>query len=243
MNWLLLRGLGRHSGFWYEFPKQLKENVKDCDEVLMIDLPGMNGEETDFRSISDITDEIRKQWLQKKGDKPWNILAISLGGMIALNWVHRYPDDFINIVTINSSESSTSPVYRRLTPTALKYLIKILSDKNVRSREKKVLEVTTNMTSINEKILQDYEAIAKKSGHTGKLVLRQLYAASKFKAPKQIKIPYLVLTSDGDRFTSSTCSKALARKYDAKLFVHDRAGHDLPLDDPMWIIDKLQTLQ
>ena len=55
-----------------------------------------------------------------------------------------------------------------------------------------------------------------------------------------IAIPYLVLASKADRFTNYKCSERLAEKYNATLRLHEKAGHDLPLDDPQWIIDRVK---
>ncbi len=239
MNWLLLRGLGRHSGFWHKFPKQLEEELSV--QTLCLDLPGLNGEKTSFITIDDIVDEMRSAWLDKKGSGEWSIMAISLGGMIALNWCSRYPQDFSNVVTINSSDRLESSLFERLTPTAIKYLAKIVMDKNIRGKEKKVLEVTTNLVDINKDLLDYFEMIGKNSGMTVPLVIRQLWAAFRFRAPRKLVTPYLVLTSKGDQFVKYHCSEKLAKKYGARLRVHDTAGHDIPMDDPNWVIEQIKN--
>ena len=242
MNWILLRGLGRHSLFWGEFPEKLKTSLAPESSILCLDLPGLNGEKTNFKSISDITDEMRSAWLKQKKDGPWSIAAISLGGMIALNWASRYPGDFKHLVTINSSDAKLSPVYERLTPTAVKYLFKILKEPSLRIKEKYVLEATSNLIEINDDILDKYEEIALKSKINLRILIKQLWAAFHFKSPNKIEIPYTVLTSKGDKFVSFKCSKKLAKRYNANIFVHDVAGHDIPLDDPSWVIYHLKDL-
>lgn len=242
MNWLLIRGLGRHSKHWGDFPLKLKEQLNVEDQVLCLDLPGINGETTRFKSISDITDHMRQQWLeQKKTGQQWNLCAISLGGMIALNWCSRYPNDFQKLFTINSSEKSTASIFERISPLAVKTLSKLLLNMNPRHREKKVLELTTNNTAITSEMLDRWEKIATDHPLKVSLFLRQLAAAAAFKspAPQKMTIPYTVLTSKADRFTSYKCSKSLAEKYQAEFFLHETAGHDLPTDDPDWVINHL----
>ena len=242
MNWILLRGLGRHSLFWNDFPLRLEKELKETDKVLCLDLPGLNGEKTKFKSISDITDQMREKWLSQKGDGAWSIAAISLGGMVAMNWASRYPEDFNHLITINSSDAKLSPVYERLTPRAAKYLLKILKEPSLRNKEKYVLEATSNLIEINETLLDQYEAIAHKSKINLKILIKQLWAAFNFKSPDQIKTSYTVLTSRGDKFVSYRCSQKLAKRYGASIYIHDTAGHDLPLDDPNWVIQRMKEL-
>jgi hypothetical protein len=54
-------------------------------------------------------------------------------------------------------------------------------------------------------------------------------------------MPALVLASRGDRLTDWRCSRDLAQAGDWPLKVHLKAGHDLPLDDPQWLIAQINT--
>jgi pimeloyl-ACP methyl ester carboxylesterase len=237
MNWLLLRGLGRHEKHWSSFPETLKEHLNKDEKVLTLNLPGMNGEKTSFVTISDITDELRKQWFAIKQDKEdWGLMAISLGGMIALDWCSRYPEDFKKLVTINSSDKSESKIFERIKPSAIKLILRSVFKPSILEREKGALQLTTNLLDINSQLIHDWERIAIEHPLDKKIFARQLFAASLFKSPKVINVPYLVLASSADRFTSYKCSQRLAQKYNASIKVHTSAGHDLPLDDPKWVI-------
>lgn len=70
-------------------------------------------------------------------------------------------------------------------------------------------------------------------------LIRQLTAASRSKSPATLSVPLHVLCSDGDRMVSADCSRAIAKKYGARLDVHPSGGHDLPLDDPEWVAQRL----
>ncbi|MGB0455121.1 MAG: alpha/beta fold hydrolase, partial [Bacteriovoracaceae bacterium] len=68
-----------------------------------------------------------------------------------------------------------------------------------------------------------------------------LFAAARFKAPKSISVPILFLISKKDQLASAKCGERLAKHLKAYTEFHEEAGHDLPLDDPSWIIEKTQS--
>ena len=106
MTWLIVRGLVREVRHWGDFPEVLEKHLKETDpeaKVFTIDFPGF-GSETDRpspTSISEIVDDMRGRFLKyDTPGKPWVILSMSLGGMVGMNWVSRYPEDFKKIILI-----------------------------------------------------------------------------------------------------------------------------------------------
>jgi pimeloyl-ACP methyl ester carboxylesterase len=71
--------------------------------------------------------------------------------------------------------------------------------------------------------------------------LRQLVAAARFQAPLAAPVPTLLLTSAGDRLADPRCSADIARRWACPLVVHSEAGHDLPLDDPAWVVQEVKA--
>lgn len=68
--------------------------------------------------------------------------------------------------------------------------------------------------------------------------MRQLVAAARYCAPTAAPVDLvLLLGSQEDRLVSSQCSQAIAQAWGLPLQLHPWAGHDLPLDDPQWVID------
>ena len=114
--------------------------------------------------------------------------------------------------------------------------------KDARERERKILEITTNLISVDDQKLDEWVEIAESMKLTRLNLIKQLYAASKFKLPKKLQIPYTVLASKADRFVDYTCSEKIARRYNAPIYLHEKAGHDLPTDDPNWVIKILQDI-
>jgi len=53
--------------------------------------------------------------------------------------------------------------------------------------------------------------------------------------------PTLLLASAGDQLVSLKCSQALAAAWQCPIQTHPWAGHDLPLDDPPWVIARVQA--
>ena len=240
MNWLLIRGLGRDKRHWYKFPDQLEQQLGG-GKVFCIDTPGLDGEANSAISINSLSDHMREQWLKEKANHSgdWSICAISLGGMIAIDWCSKYPNDFNKLVTINTSSKSTSPLFHRIKPRAIKTVLKSLLNKDLKSREKEILAVTTNHLEVSDQILNDYVKIAETMNLNIVILLKQLLAASQFKLPAKIETPFTVLTGMGDNFTNYKCSEGIAKKYQAEIYYHKTAGHDLPSDDPEWVIKNL----
>lgn len=243
MNWILLRGLGRDKKHWYTFPKKLEQAIEG--KVICLNFPGMGNEDNPPIKIQEITDYLRKEFLRIKQsyEGPWSILAISLGGMVAIDWSARYPNDFQNLVTINSSSKTTSKFYERIRPSAILTLLKCLAAKNSRQREKQILEITNNHFKITKEVLDHWEKIADDINLNYLTVIKQLIAASAFKLPNNLDTNYIVLNAKGDRFTHHSCSENIAIFYNTKLVSHPTAGHDLPNDDPDFIIKAIKEYQ
>ena len=72
-----------------------------------------------------------------------------------------------------------------------------------------------------------------------KSFVRQLLAASSFQVPNRIGQKTLFIASLKDRFVNHSCSAALAQHYNQPVSLHLFAGHDLPLDDPDWLIHEI----
>lgn len=68
---------------------------------------------------------------------------------------------------------------------------------------------------------------------------RQIIAAARFKLPAQLTVRGLVLTSQGDDLVNNHCSKEMARYLNWPLKIHSWGGHELPDDDPEWVIKQV----
>lgn len=238
MNILLLRGLIREKRYWGETISLLE---KKGYNVLCIDLPGL-GENADMEfpwTIRQAYLKMRHEFLQKKNDGPYTIVGISLGGMIALEWANQMPSDFERIIVINTSAMNLGLPWERLKPKAMKYCLQISKEDDIVKREILILKMTTNQGYKDPKIVAEWEEIARTSHYTLQTTLRQLAAASQFRAPKKLLIPCLVLASQNDHMVSVSCSEKLAKILKAEIRIHPTAGHDISVDDPEWLVAQI----
>ena len=244
MNWLLLRGLSRDSRHWGHFPSILEEHVNDS-KAFVLDLPGFGTERHRISplSIKRITDDTRRRWLELKREHggPWNILSISFGGMVTMDWVDRFPFDFQNAVLINTSSRDTAAPLRRLQPRGVRGFIQVALAKTTLAKEKEILDFNCNTAIYKDPELeQKWCQWADEQPNPPSNTLIQLQAAMRFKAPKKLPIRTLFVSSQSDRLTHPRCSWELAHRYKASLIFHDIAGHDIPLDAPDWLADQVQ---
>jgi len=238
-SFVFFRGLGRDAELWRDLLEvmQLPE-----ERVFTWDLPGAGV----FRkrlsplSVSKLVDDIRSSHLNELPKKPAIIVGMSLGGMIAIDWITRFKNDFSAAALINTSVSSLSPPHRRLSLYALRQGLVSIVTRDTNEREKLILEMLSNNENNRVSALPKWTEIQEKRPVHARNVLRQLIAAAKFKLPKEKpRIPILVMNSLGDRLADPSCSKKLSLTWDLPLETHPTAGHDLPLDDPEWVENKI----
>jgi surfactin synthase thioesterase subunit len=94
MTWVLLRGLMREQRHWEDFPADWLPPIrrKNTDT-------GFPGQwrplaETSPTRISAMTDFLREELKRENADQqPVSVIAISLGGMVATDWISRFPHE------------------------------------------------------------------------------------------------------------------------------------------------------
>lgn len=238
-TWVLLRGLARESRHWGRFAALLQQAVPQGDRVVAIDLPG-NGarfRERSPASVRAIAEAARLQ-LAKDGDAPppYVLFALSLGGMVALQWALQDPGAVRGCILVNSSMRGLSPAWQRLRPGALLQLLATLASGAPLARERRILRLTSGRAPDNA-IASEWAEYGAACPVARGNMLRQLLAAARFHAPAAVpSVPLLLLASQGDRLASIECSRAMARAWSAPLREHPDAGHDLTLDDPGWVV-------
>ncbi|MFG1483896.1 alpha/beta hydrolase [Halobacteriovorax sp. HFRX-2_2] len=243
MNWLLLRGLARDSRHWYEFPEYV-EKMKGTQKVFAIDYLGVGSknEEKSPLKISDYVEDMRDEWLKLKEENegPWSVIGISMGGMMALDWCERHADDFEHAVLLNTSTSDSGKIYHRMSIEAMRTFSKLVFNKDHRERERKALSLTVKMKELSDDLLDAYAAYFEERPLNRVNFVRQLIAASHYRLPKKIKADILLLAGKQDKLANYKCSVEISKRLGATLELHEQAGHDLPIDDPEWIIKKIE---
>jgi len=238
-SWILLRGLMREQRHWGGFPATLAQALPDA-HIVTPDLPG-NGQRHTLRSPTRVAEMVAfcRDELRARGlPPPYNVLALSLGGMAAVEWASRHPEEVARLVLINTSMRPYSPFHQRLRwqnyPTILRQLV----TGGVAQQEAMILRLTSQLrgTGTGAQLVQRWVGYQQEYPVTQANALRQLWAAARFRAPAtRPQVPLLVLASQGDRLVDHRCSLRLAAAWDASLRLHPSAGHDLPLDDGAWV--------
>jgi pimeloyl-[acyl-carrier protein] methyl ester esterase len=241
-HFYLIRGLIREAAHWGDFLDYLKKGYPEA-KITTIDIPGA-GEyfrSTSPLSITGMVEQMRKVFKTHSLPEEENILiAISLGGMIAANWMQAHPEDFARCVLINTSYRDYSPVYERLKPQALAYLLKVPTLKG-RAKEAHILKLVSNNTDRFESTLNLWEKVQEQRPVSLKNTIRQLLAAARFKSNGfKPKIPTLILAASADRMVSVECSEKIANAWGVPIMIHPTGGHDLSADDPQWIVEKIK---
>jgi pimeloyl-ACP methyl ester carboxylesterase len=150
-NWILLRGLARESGHWGDFVPLLQSAFPNA-RITLLDLPGTGCfyQEKSPSSIKAITGSVRRHALDSGLlQQPVTILALSLGAMVAWEWMHRYPEDICGAVLMNTSFADVSPFYQRLRWQSYTDFIALATTRNLHKRESGILQLTSNRRNIS----------------------------------------------------------------------------------------------
>lgn len=234
LNWLLLRGLVREQRHWGDFPAQLA--AASGGNVQTLDLPGVGTERNRPAptSISATVDDLRARL--DRGQQQWGIFAPSLGGMVALDWASRWPEDFVRVAVCNTSARDLAGPFERFSFASIRATLRAVASTTRLARERHVLGLVSN-TEVGRSQAEIFAGFEPAIGVN--VLLRQLWAGSRAVAPASLSMPCLVLCSKGDRLCSPIASYRLAERLGARLAEHPTAGHDLPLDDPEWVCEQI----
>jgi pimeloyl-ACP methyl ester carboxylesterase len=239
-RWVLLRGLMRERRHWENFTEQLQRALPDA-AIATPDLPG-NGRLHRLRSparIAAMVEACREELRRAGLAPPYHLCALSLGGMVALEWSARYPREIAAVVLINTSMRPFSPFYRRLQWRNYGAIFRLLLPSRLpraARQEALVLRLTSAKRAQDEALLRRWIGYRNESPVSLVNGARQLLAAARYHAPAQRpEAPMLVLAGGADRLVDPRCSRDLAAAWKLPLREHPHAGHDLPLDEGEWV--------
>lgn len=250
-SWVLLRGLTRDRRHWGEFPERLRAALSgagvEAGAVVAPDLAGngLRWRETSPTTVAAMVEDARAQVLALGLRPPLRLLAMSLGAMVAIEWARRYPQELAGVVLINTSVRPLSPLHHRLRPGAWPTVLGgLLRPGDGVGLQRRILTLTSQRWRPEEaggaELLAQWVAWQRACPVQPANALRQLWAAARYRAPRQRPaVPIRVLNGAGDRLVHPACSEALARAWALPLLRHPDAGHDLPLDDPDWVLSQV----
>lgn len=235
--WIFLRGLTRESRHWGEFPEVFHRQMPDA-AMVMADLPG-NGiwhAQPSPTGVAAMAEHCRADLAARGVRPPYVLLAMSLGAMVAVDWMQRHPDEIAGAVLINTSLRPFSAFHERLRPRSYAALLRLAARGDAEAREVDIFELTSRRSEDRAAIVRAWAGWRREHPVSAANALRQLFAALRYRPlPARPAAPLLVLASAGDDLVNPRCSAELARRWHADFALHPWAGHDLPLDDAAWV--------
>src|SRR5205085_5789547 len=89
-------------------------------------------------------EDVRQRWLAL-GPANWGFFAMSLGGMVAMEWCAAHPRDFSSLVLANTSGGNLNRPWERMRPRILPQIALALASRDALARERRILLLTTRV--------------------------------------------------------------------------------------------------
>ncbi len=238
-NWVLIRGLIRSQYHWKDFPAQLEKST-EYNKVHLVELAG-NGFLHQYDTPTDILEAIDQLQAQLPENlEHFGLIGISLGGMLATKWAQLWPEKIKQLVLINSS-SNLSPFYHRLMPHNYGSIITSLVSPSAQKKEETILSMTVNQEEIWRRQLAENTEFLEQHPIRKLNFFKQLQLTTQVDFNVVPACSKLILNSNADRLVHPSCSESIAKAWQCLLMTHESAGHDLPLDDSEWVIQKINS--
>lgn len=149
---------------------------------------------------------------------------------------------------ISTSFRGLSPFYRRLLPANYPGVIKsLIFRQNTPKNEFNNLKLVSSMIrspAEQQALVSRWISYSQENPVSPSNGSKQLAVATRYKLDTSLPrptVPILVLRGMKDRMVSPSCSEALARHWQLSLETHPYAGHDIPLDDPAWVCERIRA--
>jgi pimeloyl-ACP methyl ester carboxylesterase len=249
-HWLLLRGLVREAGHWGRFLPLFRAGFREAT-VRAADLPGCGTQHgvTAPAGVSQLLAHVRNEDLRLRAGTPeanrpiW-LLGISLGAMVLCQWLREHPGEVAGAVLINSSAADLSRPWQRLRPVGGLRLARAALARDLAARERHIYRATSARRERENMVVPGWVELARTHPVSRANARTLLTAANQFRLGTVVEPPpTLVLAAAGDRLVHPRCSRALAAALGSELRLHPTAGHDLPLDEPEWVVSEVQGWQ
>jgi pimeloyl-ACP methyl ester carboxylesterase len=242
-TWILLRGLAREAAHWGCFVGDF-QNAWPQARVVALDLPG-NGQfhmRPSPSTVQGMVAACRAELARQGVHPPFRLFAMSLGAMVATEWARTASAEISGCVLVNTSFRPFSPFFHRLRPRNYAALLGLaLRRRSGEAIERTVWRLTSNAPVPCNAIIAEWVAARARRPVSAVNAVRQLVAAARYQAPTAAPSPpILLLASQNDHLVDSRCSQAIARNWHCALALHPHAGHDLPLDAPLWVLEQVQ---
>jgi pimeloyl-ACP methyl ester carboxylesterase len=240
-TFVLLRGLMREQRHWGAFPAALQAALPGA-RIFAPDFPG-NGTrhaEPSATRVDAMVQACRASLREQGAQGPFHVVALSLGAMVAVEWAARYPAELAAATLVNTSMRPFSRFHQRLRWPNYPAILKLALLGGALRQEATILRLTSNRHANDAALLQRWVGFQKERPVRRSNAIRQLLAAARYRAPLvKPAVPIQLLASAADRLVDPACSAALARAWNVSCARHSGAGHDLPLDECAWVVDRV----
>lgn len=233
---VLIRGLFREKRHWGNFPELLQSEFPD-KKVITLDVAGAGARNhlTSPNTISGMVDDFRSQLSTLYPETTQiELIGLSMGGMVTLEWCRQFPNEINKAILISTSTQSLSRFYQRLRWQQYGSLMKSVVNSRA-ERERFSYKLGSNYP-VNEAVLKDWIKWAYANPMSNRSAVNQLIACINYKIDEKPTVPMMVLVPKKDKMVSPECSYAIAKRWNLPLKEHPNAGHDIPIDDPHWVI-------
>lgn len=239
-NWLFIRGLARGQGHWGSFIPLFQKNHPEA-EIECLDLPGngLRHNELSPLKVADYMNDLRSHSKFVKEKKPFKVVALSLGAMITVEWMHQHPHEIEKAFLVCTSSARHSRFYQRLQLKNLRKGFSVLTSNTPEQWEAAILSMIVNNRQRGQEELPALIEFSRHHPVRLENILRQIAAASRYRFPRRPPGDVVLIGSWGDRLVSPQCTVQLAKAWNLLPQMHPSAGHDVPIDDPRWLIEHL----
>lgn len=244
-EWVFLRGLARHQGHWLDFPKSFQEHFPE-DRIHFLDFPGAGTvqQESCPWGLTDVIAHLRGQLKETLGSgKQVTLFGVSLGGMMAVEWLRQFPHEVKGVVAINASVRSLyCPPWWRLRPGAWSLLIRAVICLKRQAREELVAQLVSESSPVRSKLSREWAKLPQDLDVDRITFLKQLGWALQFSlTPSPVKNKGLLLVGGRDQLVASRCSQLMSEQWSWPIKIHATAGHEITQDAPLWVIEQVSS--
>jgi pimeloyl-ACP methyl ester carboxylesterase len=215
--------------------------MTDAD-VVPLDLPGTGARlhEHAPRTIGENVERVRESTAFRDASRgPVFLFGLSLGGMIAMEWAVRHPEELAGVVVAASSATDVASLWERFSPEGFLGMGINLVTKDPLRRHTRTARLVLNRRDLVDETARLWVQIERERPISRETLLAQMGAAGRWRAPRALTLPLLLLAGAKDRLVHPDCSRRLARRYHAPLIEHPDAGHDLTTDATAWVVDRI----
>ncbi len=211
-----------------------------------MDLPGSGIFYKDKASsdMNELMEQTRSHYKQKiqAANNQKIVIATSLAGMMMMEWVAKYENDFDGLVLSSSGVKKVCKANERIQLSSYPKTIGIGLSLSLEKKERRILSINSNDEENFDRNLKDWIEVQRKRPMTTANILKQTIAGLTYQ-PSLIKpnLPILSLGSYGDKLTSAECIKDVAEFFNTDLALHQTSGHGIPIDAPVWMVNNIEN--